>query len=132
MQTILVVDDEESIVEVLACVFESEGYRVLKASDGIAAYELLHAHRVDLVVSDYMMPGLNGIELYFRMVEDPDLEDVPFIMISAFSAELVATPFTAVFGKPFDMQKLVATVKTALSTKAPVSRTSPLKIAGPV
>jgi CheY-like chemotaxis protein len=117
MQTILVADDEEGIVEVLACVLEARGYQVLKALNGSDAYAILQERPVDLVISDYMMPGLNGVEMYFRMLEDPSFDNVSFILISAFSGEIAHAPIRAIFPKPFDIEKLLDVVPQALSEK---------------
>lgn len=129
MKTILVTDDEEGIVEILACLFEDKGYRVIKACDGATAYETLLQDDVDLVISDYMMPGLNGIELHSLITTNRKLQHIPFILISAFAAEVSNAPVTAVFGKPFDIEKLATAVERALSS---IQDRSTLEVTGPV
>lgn len=114
METILVADDEEAIVEVLACVLDAEGYRVLPAHDGLEAWRLLTQERIDLVISDYMMPGMNGLELCVRSRAEPATAHIPFILISAFAEELVHTSAQAVFGKPFDVTRLVREIRRLL------------------
>ncbi len=62
-QTVLVVDDEESIAEAVRARLESEGYRVLVAHDGPQAIELHRESHPDLVVLDLMLPGMDGLEV---------------------------------------------------------------------
>jgi two-component system, OmpR family, response regulator CpxR len=79
--TILCVDDEENQLTVRKFVLESEGYVVLTASSGQEALNILNSHRIDLVLSDHLMPGLTGTELARQIkARDPKL---PVILISA-------------------------------------------------
>jgi CheY-like chemotaxis protein len=64
--TILVVDDETSLVEVLVSVLECHDYVVLKAHDGVEALEIMQENHIDLLITDYMMPRLDGMALYHR------------------------------------------------------------------
>lgn len=118
MQTILVVDDEADIVEVVTSVLEEHGYQVITACNGAEAYITLQDKTVDLIISDYMMPGLSGMELYFRLLEDPDHHRVPFIIMSAFAEEVENTSIYAAFPKPFAIAKLMEVVKCALADRA--------------
>jgi len=89
MPTILVVDDEPNIVEVLEIVLQDEGMEVLKSSSGREALTLLQENDVDLVISDIKMPDFSGVEL---LREAKQLSpDTIFIMITAF-----ASPETAI------------------------------------
>ena len=63
MPTILVVDDEPNIIEVLEIVLEDEGMEVLKSNSGRDALSILRDHPVDVVISDIKMPGFSGVEL---------------------------------------------------------------------
>lgn len=78
--TILVVDDEEDIVNLMRDFLEAEGYEVLAAHDGEAALEVLESHAVDCVLLDIMMPGQSGFEVVRRI---RDLGDVPVLFLSA-------------------------------------------------
>lgn len=80
VKTILFVDDEPSILQVRQLIFESEGYAVLTAESGEEALEILAANRVDLIVLDYLMPGLNGEETAIRIRKLHG--DVPIVMSS--------------------------------------------------
>ena len=120
MPTILVVDDEPNIVEVLEIVLQDEGMEVLKSSSGQEALTLLQENDVDLVISDIKMPDFSGVEL---LREAKQLSpDTIFIMITAF-----ASPETAIealqhgaydyITKPFKMEDLRSIVRRALEKK---------------
>ena len=114
--TILVVDDEPTIVEVARLYLEREGYRVLEAQDGPGALAAIERHRPDLVVLDLMLPGLGGLDITRRLRAQGDL---PIIMLTARGAEtdrvlgleLGADDYIV---KPFSPHELVARVKAVL------------------
>lgn len=83
MSTILLVDDEPELLDLYAEVLELMDHRVLRAHDGHEALEIAHARRPDLVVTDWQMPRMSGVELCQRLVQDEELRDVPIIMHSA-------------------------------------------------
>lgn len=83
MSTILLVDDEPELLDLYTEVLELMDHRVLRAHDGHEALELAHARRPDLVVTDWQMPRMSGVELCRRLVQDAELRDVPIIMHSA-------------------------------------------------
>jgi two-component system, OmpR family, response regulator CpxR len=66
-KTILCVDDDEQVLSIRKVVFETRGYRVLTANNGRAAFELFRQHPVDLVLTDLLMPELDGVELTDRI-----------------------------------------------------------------
>ena len=66
---VLVVDDEESILHLIQEILQADGYRVTTASSGQDAYELIGRNRYDIIISDWKMPGLSGINLYHELVE---------------------------------------------------------------
>ena len=82
MNTILIVDDEYLIADILGFALEDEGYLVEKASNGLKALEALKEKRVELVITDYMMPLLNGDELVRSMRDELHLSDLPVILMS--------------------------------------------------
>jgi CheY-like chemotaxis protein len=81
--SILVIDDEFDVAELLAELLTARGHRVTTAINGLLAQGLLRDHDYDLVISDFMMPLVDGIELVQSMRADPRLADIPVIMISA-------------------------------------------------
>ena len=83
-QTILVVDDNKEIVFSLGKLLEYEGYRILKAYDGLEALELLKENMVDLILLDVMMPRLNGLSALMKIREN---NKIPVIILSAKNEE---------------------------------------------
>jgi len=122
VQTILVVDDELAALEVLVAALEDEGYRVLSAGNGRHGLETLVATPVDLVIVDFMMPLLDGAGMAKAMKEQPGLKDIPIIMMSAVSEDLVRERFadyTAFLRKPFRVSALIALVQKVLPPPPP-------------
>jgi len=83
VSTILLVDDEPDLLELYTDVLEVMGYEVVQAHDGMDALEKAHQHRPDLVVTDWMMPRLDGVELCQRLLQEPELKGVPIILHSS-------------------------------------------------
>ena len=82
-RTVLVVDDDPVIVRLLEVNFEMEGFTVLTAGDGAEGVEVARAQRPDVVVSDVMMPRMNGLELVAALKGDPDTAGIPVLLLSA-------------------------------------------------
>jgi two-component system alkaline phosphatase synthesis response regulator PhoP len=119
-QTILVVDDEPHIIEVVRDYLKQAGYRVLTAGDGQTALTLARHERPDLVVLDLMLPGgLDGLDVCRRLRQEPAIADVPIIMLTArveetdklIGLELGADDYVT---KPFSPRELVARVRAVL------------------
>ena len=114
-ETILLVEDEHAALEVLSLLLAQEGYHVREASDGEEALALLEEQRPDLVITDYWMPRLDGVDLCRRMEADPRWRDIPVIMMSAsvFDGER-PRQVVAFLSKPLLFSNLVAAVTRAL------------------
>jgi len=80
---VLVVDDDPVIVRLLRVNFEMEGYQVSTAADGIEGLAAVRSNRPDIVVSDVMMPRLDGMGFAAAMKADPALAAIPIILLSA-------------------------------------------------
>jgi CheY-like chemotaxis protein len=107
MPTILIVDDERPLRDLLAAVFSGGGYRVVEAGDGRRALELVAAELPDAVVSDVMMPLMGGIELCRRLKADERTRDVRVVLMSAVGQERAdGAGADAFVGKPFDIDEL--------------------------
>jgi CheY-like chemotaxis protein len=104
---VLVVDDDRDIRELLVELLGGEGYLVSSAADGRQALREAHAHRPDVILLDLMMPVMDGYQFRAAQLEDPDLAQVPVVIISAFDHRLEAA---AVIQKPFLVEELLATV----------------------
>ena len=82
-RTVLVVDDDPVILRLLEVNFEMEGFLVRTACDGVEGLELARAEQPDVVVSDVMMPRMNGLELCKGLKDDPATASIPVILLSA-------------------------------------------------
>ena len=115
-KTILVVDDEKDIREIIEIYLINEGYNIVLASDGIEALEKLKKEKIDLIILDIMMPKLDGIRTCIKIRED---KKMPIIMLSAKSEDsdkilglnIGADDYII---KPFNPLELVARVKSQL------------------
>ncbi|MFL5872343.1 MAG: response regulator transcription factor [Solirubrobacterales bacterium] len=121
--TVLVVDDEPTIVEVVGTYLERAGFEVERAMDGLEALRLTELHRPDLVVLDLMLPGLDGFEVLRRLRERPG-KPVAVIMLTARGEEsdrLVGLRHGAddYVVKPFSPAELVARVEAVLRRVSP-------------
>jgi DNA-binding response OmpR family regulator len=93
---ILVVDDEPSIVALLRLTLEQHGYRVETASNGVEALQKIIARKPRLLILDVMMPEMDGFELLRHVRDEPDLADLPVIVLTAKSQDAdVATGYEA-------------------------------------
>jgi two-component system, sensor histidine kinase and response regulator len=112
MTTLLVVDDDEAIVEVLCAILEDEGYEVLTARNGEEGLTLLAKKRPAAVLCDLMMPVLSGQEMCRRMQANPRYDSIPFILMSAVGSAIDHTNchYSAILNKPFDLNDVLTTV----------------------
>lgn len=119
MKTILAVDDEEHILELLSYNLERDGYRVLKAESGEDALELLNIESIDLVLLDWMLPGIDGIEVLRRIRSDKKTGSLPVIFLTAKNDEISKVVGLEVgsddyLAKPFGVYELLARIKAVL------------------
>jgi CheY-like chemotaxis protein len=119
MATILVVDDEFAIVDLLEMVLVDEGHLVLTAANGRQALERLAQHpRPDLIISDYMMPILNGASMLEAMRNIDTQRAIPCIMMSSMPEQNVRQrvgDLTAFIRKPFNLVDVIELVARVLS-----------------
>ncbi len=108
--TVLVVDDELAIRALLQDLLEGEGYRVLVATEGSAALAAAQEELPDLVLSDLMMPNLDGRALAAQLHANPQTTHIPVMLMSAAYHPQVDDAFAAVIHKPFDLDVLVETI----------------------
>jgi two-component system phosphate regulon response regulator PhoB len=117
--TILVVDDEEDIVELVELNIAREGYRVLACGTGEQALKLAGSKLPSLVILDLMLPGIDGLEVCKKLKSDPKTENIPIVMLTAkgeesdivTGLELGADDYIT---KPFSGKVLVARVRRIL------------------
>ena len=106
--TVIVVDDEPDIRYLLRTTLEEAGYGVVEAAHGEAALEQVRESRPQLVVTDWMMPRMNGGELIERLRADASTREIPIVIISSTRGERGGAD--AVLGKPFDLGELIGLV----------------------
>lgn len=114
---VLVVDDDASIVEMVRLGLEADGMRVVSASDGSEALEVLGREPIDIVILDIMMPRVDGWMALMEMRNDPSTEDIPIIMLSAKTQDLAKTlafkqGVQQYVTKPFNILELSARVRS--------------------
>ncbi|EEM87068.1 DNA-binding response regulator [Bacillus thuringiensis serovar vazensis] len=115
-ETIMVVDDEKEIRELIAIYLKNEGYRVLQAENGEEGLELLKKNEVHLIVLDIMMPKIDGIHMCMKVRE---IAEMPIIMLSAKTQDMdkilgLTTGADDYVTKPFNPLELIARIKSQL------------------
>ena len=116
-KTIVVVEDEADIAELMCWVLERQGYRVRWAASAKEALCLMRQIAVDLVVTDYAMPRMSGGELLRAMADDVELIDIPAVVVSAYPAETVRNDcrtMRALLQKPFKTDTFVQAISKIL------------------
>ncbi len=116
VKTILCVDDEQDILDILMYNLKKEGYTVLTAANGEAALTLAEKTRPDLILLDIMMPGIDGFEVCKSVRNNPAIKDTPVIFLTAKADEMdeiLGLEFGAddYITKPFSPRKIVTKVK---------------------
>ncbi|NJJ59297.1 response regulator receiver domain-containing protein [Pseudomonas sp. SJZ103] len=117
MATILVVDDEYLIADILAYALEDEGFMVVTAGNGKKALEVLERERPSLIITDFMMPVMDGEEFAETVRALPTVKHLPIILISGAQAHIGmqrSDLFDAVLDKPFNIDKIITKVKELL------------------
>jgi CheY-like chemotaxis protein len=110
--TILVIDDDVAIVEMLQMALEEEGFLILTASDGEAGLQKLAQHKANLILCDVMMPVLDGREFCRIIASSPEYKDIPVVLMSAGRLEIDCNsyPHAAFLSKPFNFTRLLEVV----------------------
>ncbi len=120
VQSVLVVDDDPNIRKMIIAALRREGYEFAEAPNGKEALEIMRAQRPDVVVLDLMMPIVSGWEVLQERENDPELRQIPVIIVSATRAPEIATAvdkgICAFLPKPFDIAALSALVRSCLPT----------------
>lgn len=121
---LLIVEDEQALSELLRYNFESEGFRVTHCESGEEAEIVLAEEIPDIVLLDWMLPSVSGIELCRRMRSKPETRNIPIIMLTARGEEAdrirgLDTGADDYVVKPFSVPELMARVKAILRRSAP-------------
>ena len=122
MQTVLVVDDEFGVAEVLQSILEDEGYRVATAINGKQALARLGEFKPDLIMLDYMMPIMDGTQTLAAIRNDDGLATIPVIMMSSLEEAAVretCTDYDSFLRKPFRAMAVLKLVAQLLGQSFP-------------
>jgi len=116
---ILVVEDDSNIEQLVSFKLKNSGFEVHTANNGMKALEFLKDNTVDLIITDMMMPVMDGKELVLQLKRDPRLKSIPTIMLTSRSLEKEIVDAFSIgvddyVKKPFSPQELVARIKTVL------------------
>lgn len=122
-KTVLVVDDEVHIVNVVALKFRGAGFRVLTARDPQEAFEIAKKEIPDLVITDHQMPGGSGIDLCKWLKSTPSTESIPAILLTAYDFSIAEEAVgecnvRAIMAKPFSPRELLAKANTIIGMPA--------------
>jgi len=120
MKTILVIEDKESMAEMLKETLEAEGYNVISAGDGMEGIRLLKEERIDIVLTDLKLPKKSGIDILKAAKEENQL--IPIIVMTAFGSVDIAVEAMKAgafdfIAKPFDTDHLLVLMKRALENQ---------------
>lgn len=134
-ETILIVDDEADLLDLIEYNLEKEGYNVLKAENGQDGIKLARKHNPDLIILDIMMPKMTGIEVCKVLKDDPVLKIRPVIFLTARGdekteiegLEMGADDFLS---KPISTSKLVSRIRTVLRRVGDIEDTDPVMKVG--
>jgi CheY-like chemotaxis protein len=116
MATILVVDDEHTIVETIVELLTWDGHSVIAASNGVRALEVLATRKPDIVLLDFMMPLKDGIETLRAMRSESELSTIPVILMTAapMSIPTDAPAYELLLVKPFSVEVLREAIQSVL------------------
>lgn len=122
MKKALVVDDEFHIVQVVSIKLKNNGFDVMTAENGAEAYDLACQNQPDIIITDYQMPKLSGIELIEKLRQNENTAHIPVIMLTArgFTIEddqKEQLQISACLGKPFSPREVLQTIEQVLSQK---------------
>ncbi|NLX14623.1 MAG: response regulator [Phycisphaerales bacterium] len=120
MKRILVADDETHILNVVSIKLSNAGYQVDTAEDGAEAYRAALAHPPDLLITDYQMPNLSGVELCAKLAADEPTRFIPTILLTARGYSISPQDKTTagikrVIDKPFSPREVLACVEELLA-----------------
>lgn len=132
---ILLVEDEPAIQELIAVNLTRAGHHVLRVADAEAAERMVREALPDLILLDWMLPGMSGVELARRLRADERTRAVPIIMLTARGEEQdkvvgLDTGADDYITKPFSPRELVARIKAVLRRRAPQVTDDPVQVGG--
>ncbi|HSS64854.1 MAG TPA: phosphate regulon transcriptional regulator PhoB [Gammaproteobacteria bacterium] len=135
VKTILLVEDEAAIREMIQSALARAGFNPVPAADAAEAERVMKQTRPDLILLDWMLPGVSGIELARRLRRDTETRDLPIIMLTARCEEPdrisgLEAGVDDYVGKPFSIRELMARIQAVLRRTSPRSEGEPMEIKG--
>ena len=118
MSLILVVDDEPDIQNALEMILVLEGYEVITAFDGEEGLRLAAEKQPDLIISDIMMPRMNGTEMCQRLRQDPKTRDIPIIASSSIEPLVDSHDWDLFLRKTADLDELLNAIQRLSKSRA--------------
>jgi len=120
---VLVVDDEIHIIHVVAIKLRNNGYEVISAENGSEAFALACGEKPDIIVTDFQMPGMTGLELVRKIRQNETTKDIPVIMLTArgFAVEdkeKEKLQISELLSKPFSPKELLRSIEDILYQRA--------------
>ena len=133
--TILVVEDESAIREMVVFALERAGFSIVAAADDARGQAMIVESAPDLVLLDWMLPGLSGVDFARRLKKEEATRQIPVIMLTARSEEMDKVKGFEVGAddyvtKPFSPRELVARIKAVLRRAAPEVNDKPMEVSG--
>ena len=132
---ILIVEDEESILELIAINLHQAGFNPIRSLNAEYAENLIREALPDLIILDWMLPGMSGVEFTKRVRGNPNTKNIPIIILTAKSDESnklkgLDTGADDYMTKPFSTKELIARIKAVLRRKTPELVDEPISIRG--
>ncbi len=118
-RTVLVVEDDEAVSQLLVALLEDRGYTAWSATDGKTAVRIARQRRPDLITLDLALPEMDGRRVLAYLKSDELTRDIPVVVISAFTQILPAgerKKLTYVLGKPFDIDEVLEVVQATVGS----------------
>ena len=120
--SILIVEDTPDILDVVGMLLEQEGYTVYKAESCARGFDILSKNRVDLIITDLMLPGMTGLEFIHKVRRVVNYDLIPVVAMSAFDHKYLTAAAqagaTRILHKPEDLDQLVPTVNQLMRDSA--------------
>lgn len=118
-KTLLVVDDETNVVELLKAIFQEEQFKIITAYSGKEALDVLKRVKPDLILLDIMMPGMSGFDVCEKIRENPKTKNIKIIFLTALKLSAIDEKYLKNLNtldyivKPFDNDELIKRIKKA-------------------
>jgi len=121
-RAVLVVDDEFHIRQVLAIKLRAAGYEVYLAEDGLKGLQFAREKHPDVIISDFRMPNMTGLEMCDALLASPDTAKIPVILLTAYEGEVLREPLGernihSMMNKPFSSNELLRIVAEIFETE---------------